>query len=270
MQTNKYLTTAKPSSPGTLLQHSTYFLMVLGCVGLLAGCNTAQKPLFQMEDEHYQSILERQKAGMALEEELTATEAPEFTMEEYEQLGDSHATQGNVILAAMQYEKALEIQPEKVPVRYKVAWLYLEHGKSEKAYDRFHEILEYDFEYAPAYEGMGRALLRMGKDEEAELEFAQALAFDSNLWSAHNFLGIISDRRYDHKAAMTHYEKALSFQPENPNMLNNLGMAYLLSQDYEKSVQVFQQAVLSGAKNPKVWNNLGLAHTKLKQYAEAV
>lgn len=252
----------------SFLSHSSRCLMLLGCVSLLAGC-ASQGPLFQTEDEHYQKILERQKAGMSLEEEPLATDVPEFTVEEYEKLGDSHAAQGNIVQAAMQYEKTLEMVPEKIPARHKVAWLYLEHGKSEKAYDRFHEILDYDFEYAPAYEGMGRALLRMGKDEEAELEFSQALVFDPNLWSAHTFLGIISDRRYDHKAAMRHYQKALSYQPDNPNMLNNLGMAYLLNQEFEKALQVFQKAVMAGAKNPKVWNNLGLTHTKLRQYAEA-
>ncbi len=245
-----------------------YFLMIMVCLGLLAGC-ASDGPLFQTEDEHYQKILERQKAGMLLENMPIATKTPEFSDEEYERLGDSHASQGHIVQAAMQYEKTLEMVPEKIPARYKVAWLYLEHGKSEKAYERFHEILDYDFEYAPAYEGMGRALLRMGKDKEAELEFSQALAFDPNLWSAHNFLGIISDRRYHHTTAMVHYQKALEFQPDNPNMLNNLGMAYLLNKDFKKAVQVFQQAAMAGASNPKVWNNLGLAHTKLGQYDEA-
>lgn len=244
------------------------FLILLGCLSLLSGC-ASQGPLFQTEDEHYQKILERQKAGMDLDAEEIAKEIPDFTGEEYERLADSHAAQGNILQAAMQYEKTLELEPAKVPVRYKAAWLYLEHGKSEKAYERFHEILDYDFENALAYEGMGRALLRMGKDEEAELEFAQALVFDSKLWSAHNFLGIISDRRNNHTVAMEHYQKALIFQPDNSNMLNNLGMAYLLNKEFEKAVEVFQRAVMLGAKNPKVWNNLGLTHMKLGQYAEA-
>ena len=240
----------------------------LACITWLVGCANSQDPKFTMKDEHYRPIFERQKAGMA-PSEMEEASIPKFTREEYEQLGDSHTKQGNFVLAAFQYEKALEMDPAIIHTRSKVAHLYLLHGRAEKAYDRFHEIIDYDFEYAPAYIGMGRALLQLGSDSEAEQEFRQALVFDPRLWEAHNYLGIILDRRQLHGAAIQEYEKALTIQPQQPSLLNNIGMAYYFNRQYDHAAHSFRQAIHAGANNPKIWNNLGLTFSKLGEYDEA-
>ena len=245
-------------------------LLLLMTWTTLGGCTMAKPSTFWSEEDHYQPILDRQTAGIAPDQkEITPTVAPDLSREEYEKLGDSNAQQGEVVFAAVHYEKALEIEPSSVPTRYKVANLYLEKGKAERAYDRFHEILDYDFDYAPAYVGMGQSLLKMGRDSEAELEFRQALVFNPELWGAHNFLGIIFDRKRQHDMAIDHYQKALKARPGDSSLLNNLGMAYFLNNDYEQAAQMFQQVLRMGSKNTKIWNNLGLTYAKLGQFTEA-
>ncbi|WP_447968938.1 tetratricopeptide repeat protein [Nitrospira sp. M1] len=244
-------------------------LASLGCLIVLSGCASSQDSLFELQDEHYRPMIERQKAGLPFDESVSKMDVKEYTSEEYEQFGDSHMKQGKIVLAAVQYEASLKMEPDRIPVRYKAAQVYLQHGKAEKAYERFHEILDYDFNYALAYEGMGQALLRMNKDAEAELEFQQALTFDSQLWRAHNFLGIIADRQARHATAMVHYQKALAISANNFHVLNNLGMAYFLNKEYEKAINVFQQVVRADSKNSKVWNNLGLTYAKVGLYSES-
>ncbi|GJL64263.1 MAG: hypothetical protein NPIRA04_29170 [Nitrospirales bacterium] len=239
----------------------------LGCLLFLSGC--ASDSLFEMQDEHYQPVLERQKAGLPFDESVSKVDIKEYTPEEYEQFGDSHMKQGKIVLAAVQYEASLKLEPSRVSARYKAAQVYLQHGKAEKAYERYHEILDYDFNHALAYEGMGQALLRMNKDAEAELEFQQALVFDSQLWRAHNFLGIIADRQSRHSMAMDHYQHALLIKPNEPHVLNNLGMAHFLNKEYDKAIGIFEQAIHIDPNNSKVWNNIGMTYAKTGQYSSS-
>ena len=53
-----------------------------------------------------------------------------MTQEDFEKLGDAHFQQGNLQTAKVQYEKVLDLVPERIPTRYKLAVIYLGKGKS--------------------------------------------------------------------------------------------------------------------------------------------
>ncbi len=248
------------------MKASTILLMFAILGSLMMGCSKNEKPQFTLQDEHYQQILERQKAGINPEPKAAVDLSQEMTHQEYEQLGDAHFYQGDFQMAKVQYEKVLQRQPEQIAPRYKLAVIYLEKGSAQSAYDQFHKILNYELNFAPAYEGMGRALLRMEKDVEAEQEFQAALLYDSELWTSTNYLGIVADRRHAHKDAIHMYKVALEKKTNHPAILNNLGMAYYLDQQYEQAVETFQQAVQTGGNYKKIANNLGMALTKLGHF----
>ncbi len=240
-------------------------LLIIGVT--FVGCSKKEKPMFTLEDEHYQQILEKQKAGIDPAPKAPVDLSKEMSQDEIETLGDLHLQQGNFQMAKVQYEKVLDQQPERVPARYKLAVMHLEKGGYQEAYAQFHEILDYNLYYAPAYEGMGRALLKMGKDVEAEKEFQAALLYDSELWTSTNYLGIVADRRHAHGDAIHLYETALQKKANDPSILNNLGMAYYLNGQYKESAQSFQHALQQkGANSQKISNNLGLALVKLGDY----
>ena len=254
-----------------MTMNASAILLMMAVLGsLMMGCSKNEKPEFTLQDEHYQQILERQKAGITPEPngsgDLSGDLSQEMTQEEYERLGDMHFQQGDLQMAKLQYEKVLDMEPERIATRYKLAVIYLEKGRAQQAYDEFHEILDHQLDFAPAYEGMGRALMKMEKDAEAEREFQAALLYDSELWTSTNFLGIVADRRHAHKDAIRMYEVVLEKTANNPAVLNNLGMAYYLDQQYENAVTTFQQALQTGGNSKKIANNLGMALTKLEHY----
>ncbi|MGD9851930.1 MAG: tetratricopeptide repeat protein [Nitrospirales bacterium] len=250
-----------------MMKRARRMWFVMGMVGLtLVGCVGQDKPNFTLQDEHYQQILERQKAGIAPEPKADIDLSKEMTQDEFEKLGDAHLQQGNFPMAKVQYEKALDLEPERVLARYKLAVTYLENKQAQKAYDEFHAILDYDFNFAPAYEGMGRALMKMEKDAEAEKEFEAALIYEPKMWTAKNFLGIVYDRRHAHKEAIHMYQAALEIRQGDPSILNNLGMAYYLDERYQEAATTFQQALQVGGTTDKISNNLGMALSKLGHY----
>ncbi len=250
------------------MMKASFFLTLFVLFGLSAvGCAKKEQPMFTLQDEHYQQIMERQKAGINPESQAPVDLTKVMTEEDYEKLGDAHLQQGDFQTAKIQYEKVLQGSPERIPARYKLAVIYLEKGEPQDAYNQFHQILDYDLNFAPAYEGMGRALLKMERDQEAEQEFQAALLYDSEMWTSKNYLGIVADRRHDHKEAIRLYEVALQKKSDDSSILNNLGMAYYLDAQYENAARTFQQAIqVGGGSKDKISNNLGLALTKLGHY----
>ena len=236
-------------------------------LGIVSGCATEADMKFVTNDEHYQKLIEKQKAGLELEAPLK--ELPEMTIEEHEELGDAHLRQGRLLEAGAQYSQVLEKDPTRNHTRYKLAVLLLENRKPDLAIRQFEKVLSQDSTFALAHEGMGHAYLVMGVHGEADKAFRTALSLDPKLWKAHNYLGIISDQRHLHLSAIEAYKAALKINPNEPTVLNNLGMSYYMNRQYTEAVKAFHQALQTGAESPKVANNLGLALSKLGRYEQA-
>jgi Flp pilus assembly protein TadD len=243
-------------------------LLMLGFFFFNDTATTENRPGFVTSDEHYEPVLDRQKAGIESQGEILET-LPEKSAEEYEKLGDAHVQNKQMGQAVIQYQKALEMDPSRVSLRYKVGILLLNNGNPQMAKTLFEEILQYDVMYALAYEGLGQAMLQLGDDVGADQQFRRALGFDPTLWKSHNYLGILADRRHLHLSAIEAYKAALAIQPNEPSVLNNLGMAYYMNGKYKEAIRVFHLALQSGGDQPKIANNLGLSLAKLGRFSEA-
>lgn len=193
----------------------------------------------------------------------------ERTPEEYARLGDTYRQQGNLSMAFTHYDRSLRLDPAQVETRSKLAELYMTKDRFKEAYDQFHIILDYDLEYAPAFEGMGRALFEQENLEGAEYHLKKALALDPQLWRACAYLGMVYDRQGKHTEAIIEYRLALRLKPGEPSLYNNLGVAYFLNEQYSSAVKALLQALEHGAISKKVYNNLGRALGRMGQYEEA-
>jgi len=243
-------------------------LLLLGLIALAGGgCASNNSP--QAHFGEYKKMLERQKAGMPLEDDALK-KLPAMTPADYERLGDTYLQQGDMDMAFIQYDKALRMEPGQARIRYKMGLLFLKKGLPEEATKEFQEILKSDVTYALAYEGMGQALLKTAKYGEAETNFRQALASSPELWQCHNFLGIIYDRQKRFDAAIAEYRAALAMKPDYGFLFNNLGMSYYFKGDYERAIQAYTEALKTAPSQQKIYNNLGIALAKLGRYEEAL
>lgn len=250
---------------------STVF--ILSIMGLFPGCASKNYPYMKdwdLKQGAHKKMMDRQRQGLPMEEE--PKKEPDMTAEAYENLGNQYLQQGNMDEAFVQYNKALQLNPQGSRVRYKVGLLFLRRGLPDEALKEFQEILKKDEGYALAHEGMGQAFMQMGKYDEAEKNFHKALQLNPELWLSHNFLGMIYDRKLRFEDAIAHYEVAITIKPDQDIVLNNLGVSYYLKGEYEKSVEILLKALGAGSnlKNPKIYNNLGLVLGKLNRYEEAL
>ena len=249
------------------------FLFILSSTSPLGGCASKDHPFakdWPPKSGKYKSILDRQRQGLPMEE--SPKKEPDLTVEEYEDLGDRYLQQGNMDESFIQYNKALQLDPGKNGVRYKVGLLFLKRGLPDEALKEFQRILEKDGGHALAYQGMGQAFMQTEKYDEAEKNFQKALQLNPDLWLSHNDLGMIYDRKLRFDDAIAHYEAAINIKPDQYVLLNNLGVSYYLNREYKKSAETLLKAIKAGSdpKNAKVYNNLGLVLGKLGRYEEAL
>jgi len=217
----------------------------------------------------HKKIMARQKAELA-DEEAALKKVPEKNGEGYEMSGDQFLSQGKIDKAFKQYFEALQLDPGKDRLRYKMGRLFLEKGLPEEAKKEFQEILKVNPDHALAFEGLGRAYFHMHAYSEAEKNFRQAIQLDPDLWQAHNFLGISYDHQGNYDAAMTEYRAAIALRPKVGSLFNNLGMSLFLKGEYEKAMMAFAEASKIEPSNKRISNNLALALYKLGRYPEAL
>lgn len=250
--------------------YSTWALLLVGTVGFWgSGCASRQEPQITLKSTEYRKLLEKQKTGKPVDEALQQ-EPPKMTGRDYEALGDTYLSNGNLTMAFVQYDKALRLEPAATRIRYKSGLLLLKRELADEAIKEFQTVLHSDAQYALAYEGMGQALLKKGNLLEAEKNFQQAIVLQQGLWQSYNFLGIIYDRQQQFDKAIAAYQAAIVLRAEQGLLFNNLGMSYYQQGEYEKAVQNFQQALQKGYDQERVYNNLGLALAKHGKYQEAL
>jgi Flp pilus assembly protein TadD len=245
-------------------------LLILGLWPGIMGCPSSSSQS-QVKESEYKKLLEQQKQKSQIkEDEAALKKVPEMTADGYERLGDTFLKKGDLDFAFVQYNKALNLEPKSIRIRYKMAGLFLTKGLADDAQAGFLSIIEEQPDFAPAYDGLGRVYFIKGDIEKATANFNQALRINPQLWQSHNYLGIIKDKQKDYDKAVFHYKEAIALRPDIGLLYNNLGMSYLLQGDYEKAVKAFNQALDKGETDPKITNNLALALIKLKRHEEAL
>ena len=138
---------------------SLWIAMVAGVGLITTGC-AARYPQASIQAGFYKKMMERQKAGMALDPDPLKN-LPAMTADDYENLGDNYLRQDNINMAFVQYNKAIEMKPESVNLRYKIGKLFLKKGLPQEGIKEFEAAIAKDPQYALAYEGLGQSHFEM-------------------------------------------------------------------------------------------------------------
>ena len=135
-------------------------------------------------------------------------DAQHGALESHEDLGDHYVRQGNLMLAYLQYDKALRFNPDNWLLRYKIGMLFVKRGLPDEARKEFLEVLKVSPDHVPTLLGLGHSYLLTGDFVPAEEYFRKVLEIDGRNWSAHNFLGVIYNRQGKYDDAIRGFENA--------------------------------------------------------------
>ncbi|MFC1657562.1 tetratricopeptide repeat protein [Candidatus Moduliflexota bacterium] len=212
--------------------------------------------------------MERQDALKAAEMLDTLPEV-EMTATTHEEMGDHYYRKGNLMLAYLQYTKALRFDPESTILRYKLGKLFLRRGMPEEAKEEFLFVLKEE-EHPNVFRGLGQARLMLGDLEGAEKDLQRCLELDAEQWQARNLLGVLYNRTRRYEKAREQFETALLNKPDAGLLYNNLGITFLATENYEQAIHAFSKALQLGSIEKRTYNNLAVAFAKAGRYEDAL
>ena len=195
-----------------------FFVVFFFIIFVLSGCVTVDKGY---KIDGVENTAETQISSK-LDEELFSKKLPAMTADEYEMMGDSLLSKGNLHMAFLQYERSLQCNPRNIRVEYKKGLTLLAGKNSDDAIKQFNIVLLMNPGHAAAYEGLGRAFFQKKNYKGAEQHFRKALELDPSLWKSRNFLGNIYDYQAKYEKAIREYKNALALKPKSGVLYNNL------------------------------------------------
>ena len=200
------------------------FLLASGCAGTANQRTTAV-------DKQYQRVLEQQRRKAALSDEVDIEKKlpPANDPGILERIGDVYAGQGNHAMAFIEYNKALQISPDRTSARLKSAYLMLKRAMSAEAASEFDKVLKQSPENVEALQGKAVALLQLNRLNEAEAVIKAAIKKNAGLWQAYALLGSVYDRQKLYKSAIESYRRAIAINPKAATIYNDLGVACYMS-----------------------------------------
>jgi len=233
-------------------------------IGSLTGCSGNKKDPRDSIRTYHQlpSLPDEIKAEKDLPKEMTS--------DDYERLGDAYLSKGNLHMAFLKYDKALQISPGNTRVLYKKGLTFLIANKNKEAIKEFRVLIKKDPKYALAYEGMGQSFFQMKKHDEARRYLQKAIKLNPELWRAHAFLGVLYDQQKKYALAIQEYDQAIQLRPEEGFLYNNLGVSYSFAGKYKEAIIAFYKALQRNYSANRVYNNLGVVLSKLDRYEEAL
>lgn len=202
------------------------------------------------------------------------------------------------------YEKALQIEPNRVRNLYNLGLLALNQGEYPEARDFFLKVLEARPGNLEALNGLGVADLKTNQPEEAIKYFMEALSLNRRYIPARKGLayayiqtGQLREARYhlnilmqeagqkdsdvlvlaglltgsegNYEDSIVVYEKILEQHPRNVDALFAAGNSHLNLREFAKAISYFERALQVNPDLPNVHKNLGIAFGKQGDTAKA-
>ncbi len=167
----------------------------------------------------------------------------------YFAVAEKYAEEGMKDQSIELYNKLLEIEPDNLQYRVKLADLYTDKNKVEEALGE--------------YKIVGDKLLSQNMVKEATKVFKKALGIDSSNVEMLSALARAYSESDDHESAISLFEDLLKKDGENVEVLIQLGNVYLKTNNLDKAEKAFMTAVSKDSE--RVDSLLELARILIKK-----
>ena len=148
--------------------------------------------------------------------------------------------------AVAQYQQALELLPQAVPARFRLAEALLRLGRADEAIAQSRQILKGSAGYAPAWQTIGRAFAGKKQLDDSRAAYQRALLLDPASLDAHLELAKVRLMQNAPDDAEEQVRAAIALRPEEPQphwMLVNLLEARGRMGDAARSAELAATAV---------------------------
>ncbi|MGE3317530.1 MAG: tetratricopeptide repeat protein, partial [Planctomycetaceae bacterium] len=143
-------------------------------------------------------------------------------------------------------------------------------GYFDEAAVQYRRAIEIDPRHSPAFFGLGFALLSNGRHEEARSAYESGLSINANNAGAWNNLGSIYNSLQNSEQAIRCFRKAIEILPRDAKAIYNLGNIHKDRWELESAVECYRQAISIDPRLAEAHVNLGVVLQHLGRLDDAV
>jgi tetratricopeptide (TPR) repeat protein len=159
----------------------------------------------------------------------------------YGKLGNQYLAHNLYTSADACYNNAIKLAPGHFPWAYYSAYLALKNGNMQAALTRFELAVEIDPEYLPARYRLAQVNLELNRLDEAYAMFNELLTDADLKAAAHNGIGQVFQMKQEYASATEHFTRALELAPEANSIHYPLAMSLRSIGEKELAKQHLQQ-----------------------------
>lgn len=187
-------------------------------------------------------------------------------------LGRAYLNENNMQMAYIEFQKAIEYNPDDKLYYYAIGYVYVGLGKLQNAVDVYQKAIKIDPSYGEAYNSLGAVYGKMERWDDAIDEYKKALNITEYQTPqlAHYNLGYAYYNKGSFQTSVSEFKEAARLQPEMPMFHLWLGYAYVKLGMTEDAIASFEEAKKLDSGNADVYYNLGLLYLKEGKKAEAL
>src|SRR6056300_438114 len=167
------------------------------------------------------------------------------------------------------WKKCMELDPNNVPCRLKMAELFHVVTEFEKSAELVDVVLELDPENAEAHFLKGMLMRDAIGDTTRALEwFQKSIDIDPNYKEALDMCGVLYSA-LGSPLAGAYFNRLVELQPQNRIAYYNRGMFQLGMKEWNRALEDFTKSTQLNPDDLESWFNLGYIHLQLQLYPEA-
>jgi tetratricopeptide (TPR) repeat protein len=181
----------------------------------------------------------------------------------------SYMYTGETSQAIEHYEKLIKIKPS-ISTKYKLALLYTDTGKYEKAMKLYNELLSIKKVSPEIIHDFAILRAKMGEISDSIDNLRKVIALDPNNALAHKDLGVIYLDRRQVDYAREEFEKAYSMAQENPDICAEYGSFHHFTGNFKKAEEFYKKALTNRPHNLKYKLSLGINYISMNKLDDAI
>ena len=166
-----------------------------------------------------------------------AEKAPPKLADYHNKMGMAYLNEGKTQLAFVEFQKAVQIEPNNKDIAYNLGIVYLQLEDNENAKQYFLKAVKLDPKFADAYNNLGVTYMQLGQWRDAVEAFQKALA---------NLLYRTPEKAF-----------------------YSMGMSYYRLAEYEKAVDAFKDSIRRDNTFVLPYYGMALAYNKLERLGDA-
>jgi tetratricopeptide (TPR) repeat protein len=250
-------------------------LMALGHEKAGSALESFDKAL-RLSPDNLEALVDKAKALHALgrtDEELACYETVSKTMTDvpaiWIRMGDIQLELGNFSAAVINYDRALELDPEKVLalVHRAIGLSMMEQGKEAvKSAEKATRLAPDDIE---VWRVLADVNIRFGKHRRAMKALKKASQIDPSDASVENTMGMVEFKNGRLKDAAAHFRRALVRDKKHTSALRNLGFVLMDLEEWAEARIAWDKLTASVKDNPQVFEAKATTSARLDDFCSA-